>query len=140
MVTQSNFQLTQQLISNYYDFFNKKDYQGMLSLLSHDIVHEINQGGSEKGIEAFHKFLNTMDFHYDERLTNIEICVNQKADRAAAEFVCHGCYKNTANGLPPAKNQKYEIAVGTFFEIQSGKISRITNYYNLNNWIAQVGQ
>ncbi len=27
---------------------------------------------------------------------------------------------------------------GAFFDIRDGKIARVTNYYNLQDWIAQV--
>ncbi len=42
-------------------------------------------------------------------------------------------------GLPEARGQTYELPVGAFFEIRDGKVARVTNYYNLNDWIAQVG-
>ena len=28
---------------------------------------------------------------------------------------------------------------GAFFDVRDGKIARVTNYYNLDDWIAQVG-
>jgi hypothetical protein len=31
------------------------------------------------------------------------------------------------------------LPAGAFFEIADGKLTRISNYYNLNDWIAQVG-
>jgi hypothetical protein len=30
------------------------------------------------------------------------------------------------------------LPAGTFFSIRDGKISRVTTYYNLTDWIAQV--
>ncbi len=137
-MTQSNFQTTYELITKYYNFFNNKDYQGMLSLLSQDVVHDINQGERENGKESFKKFLGVMEVHYDETLKEIEISVSASGTRAAAEFICQGMYKKTADGLPPAKNQKYSLPVGTFFEVKDEQITRVTNYYNLNDWIAQV--
>jgi len=41
--------------------------------------------------------------------------------------------------LPPANGQKYVLPGGAFFDIRGGKIARVTNYYNLQDWIAQVG-
>jgi steroid delta-isomerase-like uncharacterized protein len=49
-----------------------------------------------------------------------------------------GEYLQTDEGLPPAKGQKYRLPAGAFFEIRDGKVARITNYYNLQDWIAQV--
>lgn len=127
-----------ELIQNYYNFFNNKNFIGMLSLVHSDIVHDINQGQREVGKNTFSDFLKSMDFHYDEHLTDIALFISQDGSRAAAEFICHGIYKQTAEGLPPASGQKYAIPVGTFFEIKNNLISRITNHYNLSNWIEQV--
>ena len=58
--------------------------------------------------------------------------------RAAAEFVVHGEYLNTDEGLPEASGQRYQLPAGAFFELRNGKVARISNYYNLQDWIAQV--
>jgi steroid delta-isomerase-like uncharacterized protein len=63
---------------------------------------------------------------------------NATGSRAAAEFLCRGIYRESAAGLPPAPGQRYELPVGCFFEIAAGKITRVTNYYNLNDWLRQV--
>jgi steroid delta-isomerase-like uncharacterized protein len=60
--------------------------------------------------------------------------------RAAAEFVVHGTYLKADDGLPPAHGQSYVLAAGAFFSIRSGKVSRVSNYYNLQNWLAQVSK
>jgi steroid delta-isomerase-like uncharacterized protein len=64
---------------------------------------------------------------------------NSEGNRAAAEFVVHGEYLADDQGLPPANGQTYVLPAGAFFEIAGGKLTRISNYYNLNDWIAQVG-
>ena len=110
----------------------------MLSLLDENVVHDISQGASQKGVAAFDAFLKRMDQHYDERLDQFVIMVNEDGTRGAAEFVCHGTYKATDAPLPPAKGQKYSIPVGAFFEIKNNKIARISNHYNLNEWIKMV--
>lgn len=63
---------------------------------------------------------------------------NEDGSRAAAEFVVHGEYLAGDEGLPPAKGQKYRLPAGAFFDIRDGKVARVTNYYNLQDWIAQV--
>ena len=50
-----------------------------------------------------------------------------------------GEYLKTDEGLPPAKGQTYRLPGGAFFEIRGGKIARVTNYYNLQDWLRQVG-
>jgi steroid delta-isomerase-like uncharacterized protein len=53
--------------------------------------------------------------------------------------VVHGEYHGTDEGLPPATGQKYVLPGGAFFDIHDDRIARVTNYYNLQDWIAQVG-
>lgn len=126
------------ILGSYYDAFNRADFSGMLNLLSEDIAHDINQGKREIGKEVFARFLKMMDFHYKESVRNLVVTVNDDGSRAGAEFIIDGTYKQTAEGLPPANNQSYSVPVGAFFEIKNGKIARVTNYYNLQEWIAQV--
>ena len=109
-----------------------------LSLLTDDVVHDINQGDREQGKEAFTKFMQKMNHHYREQLENIVVMANQDGTRAAAEFIVLGEYLNTDEGLPEAKGQTYRLPAGAFFDIRDGKVARVTNYYNLGDWIEQV--
>jgi steroid delta-isomerase-like uncharacterized protein len=128
----------QKIISAYYEAFNDKRFGDMLDLVTDDIIHDTNQGERTVGKDVFKSFLADMNTYYDEFLDNIVIMQNQDGSRASAEFICHGKYKTTCEGLPPANNQKYELPVGCFFEIKGDKIRRITNYYNMNDWLMQV--
>ncbi|WP_300621798.1 ketosteroid isomerase-related protein [Dokdonella sp.] len=127
------------LITNYYAAFNRGDWEGMLAHLTDDVVHDLNQGARESGREAFRAFLARMDRSYSERLEDIVVSTAPDGARAAAEYVVHGTYKADDEGLPPAKGQKYVLPGGAFFDIRGGRIARVTNYYNLQDWIAQVG-
>lgn len=104
------------------------------------MIHDINQGKREVGKHAFRDFLGSMDSRYDEQVRDLVVMVSDDDQRASAEFRIDGVYKATAPGLPPAKRQKYALPVGAFFELRAGKIQRVTNYYNLNDWIAQVSR
>lgn len=130
---------THDLISRYYAAFNASDPAGMLEVLSDDVQHDINQGGSELGREAFRAFLAHMDTHYREQARDLTVMASSDGLRAAAEFVIHGEYLKTDEGLPPAKGQEYALPVGAFFEVHGGLITRVTNYYNLQDWTRQVG-
>lgn len=126
----------QELISRYYDAFNRRDYAEMLALLTDDVVHDINQGAREVGKQAFTAFLARMDRHYRERV--VDLVVMSTDQRAAAEFVIEGSYLQTDEGLPPAHGQAYRLPVGAFFELRENRIARVTNYYNLPDWTRQV--
>lgn len=134
-----SMQETIALIENYYAAFNRGDWESMLGVLSEDVVHDLNQGSREKGRQVFRAFLARMDASYSEQLADIVVSSTPDGTRAAAEYVVHGTYKASDEGLPPARGQKYVLPGGAFFEIKDGRIARVTNYYNLQDWIAQVG-
>lgn len=129
---------TEKLIRSYYDAFNRGDMQTFLSLLDENVVHEINEGGVEKGKQAFAAFMERMDRHYQEEIRDLVVMVDGTGARAAAEFRVLGSYKLTDPGLPEARGQKYDLPVGAFFEVRNGKVVRVANYYNLRKWIALV--
>lgn len=130
---------TAALIERYYAAFNAGDNDAMLACLTEDVAHDINQGGRQSGKAAFRDFLTHMDRCYRERLTDIVVMTSPDGARAAAEFVVHGAYLATDEGLPPATGQTYVLPAGAFFEIRGGLIARVSVYYNLADWIAQVG-
>lgn len=129
---------TAALIRRYYEAFNKGDSEAMIACLTEDVIHDVNQGERRSGKDKFRAFSARMDHHYKERLENIAVMVSKDGTRAAAEFNVHGKYLNTDAGLPEAKGQTYVLPAGTFFAIRDGKIARVTTYYNLTDWIAQV--
>jgi steroid delta-isomerase-like uncharacterized protein len=79
-----------------------------------------------------------MDRSYVERLHDITVMTDASGTRAAAEYVVHGTYRADDEGLPKASGQAYVLPGGAFFEVRDGRIARVTNYYNLGDWIAQV--
>ncbi|KAA2284284.1 ketosteroid isomerase-related protein [Arenimonas fontis] len=129
-----------ELVLDYYAAFNRGDREAMLALLADKVVHDINQGGRETGKAAFAAFLERMDRCYREQLKDIVVMANGSGDRAAAEYMVHGEYLADDTGLPPARGQKYVLPGGAFFELRDGRIARVTNYYNLEDWIAQVSR
>jgi steroid delta-isomerase-like uncharacterized protein len=127
------------LIESYYAAFNSGDREALLEMLTDDVVHEINEGATETGKEAFRGFLQRMDRCYRERVEDLVVFTSHDPTRAAAEFFIHGAYLATDEGLPEAKGQTYHLRVGAFFDIRDGKITRVTNRYNLSEWMRMVG-
>jgi steroid delta-isomerase-like uncharacterized protein len=126
------------LIRRYYDAFNAGDAAGMLECVSSDIEHRVNEGGIRRGKVLFAEFCSHMGVSYREELRDVVIFANEDGTRGAAEFVVHGTYLKTDPGLPEAKGQTYILPAGGFFDLRDGKIARVTTFYNLNDWIAQV--
>lgn len=126
-------------VRRYYDAFNAGDREARLSLLAEDVAHDVNQGDREIGREAFRAFLARMDRCYRERLDDLVIMASEDGRRAAAEFTVHGEYLAADVGLPPARGQGYVLPAGAFLALDdAGGISRVSTYYNLEDWLRQV--
>ena len=127
-----------EIINKYFEAFNKGDVTGMLSLLDESVIHEANQGKTRHGKKAFEDFLAHMNHSYKEEIKDLVVMVSENGVNASAEFMVHGTYLKTDSGLPEAKNQKYVIRAGSFFEAANNKITRVTTFYNLPHWIELV--
>jgi steroid delta-isomerase-like uncharacterized protein len=125
-------------IARYFAAFNAGDTQTMLDCLSDEIAHHVNEGEIRRGKARFAEFCAHMSRCYKEELTEIVLFGSQDGSRAAAEFIVNGQYLATDEGLPEANGQSYRLPGGSFFELQDGKITRVTTYYNLADWMAQV--
>ncbi|MBX3159451.1 MAG: nuclear transport factor 2 family protein [Deltaproteobacteria bacterium] len=126
------------VVTAYYAAFNRGDWDGMCGYLTEDVAHDLNQGAREVGRATFRAFLDRMNRSYREQLRDI-VVMGGGAGRVAAEYVVDGEYLATDEGLPPAQGQRYSLAGGAFFELRGDKIARVTNYYNLQTWLKQVG-
>ncbi len=129
--------VSREIIEQYYEAFNAGAWDRMLGLLADDVAHDLNQGGREGGREAFGRFLARMERAYRERLEDIVILAGPPG-RFAAEWVVHGEYRADDDGLPPARGQRYVLPGGAFFTVDGGRITRVTNHYNLEDWLRQV--
>ncbi len=127
------------LLAAYYDAFNRGDSAAMLALLTDDVIHEPSQGAVRQGKAAFAEFLDHMNRCYSERVTDPVFLTSADGSHAAAEFMLDGTYKLTDGDLPPATGQTYRLRVGAFFVLRDGMIARVSNHYNLADWLAQVG-
>lgn len=125
------------LVTSYYAAFNRGDWDAMCALLADDVAHDLNQGGREVGRAAFRAFLDRMQRSYREQLRDIVVFAGP-AGRVAAEYVVEGTYLVADEGLPAARGQTYALPGGAFFEIADGAIRRVTNFYNLQDWLQQV--
>lgn len=126
------------LVEQYFETFNGGYFRTMLDLLDDDVIHDTNLMQGEKGKKAYEAFLNRQNECYQERIHDIVIMTNENNRNAAAEFYTTGTYKKTEPGQPPARGQVYTIRCGAFFEFNGDKFSRVTTYYNLQEWLDKV--
>ena len=125
-------------VKRYFDAFNAGDVHGMLDCLSEDVAHHVNEGQIRRGKEKFSAFCAHMNRCYREQLTDMVVFEAEGGTRAAAEYVVNGTYLETDEGLPEARGQTYRLPAGSFFDLSDGKITRVTTYYNLADWVKQV--
>ncbi|MDE4134223.1 nuclear transport factor 2 family protein [Phaeobacter sp. QD34_3] len=125
-------------IARYFEAFNAGDTDTMIDCLSDDVAHHVNEGNIRVGREKFAEFCDHMSRCYREELTDMVIFSSEDGTRAAAEYIVNGTYLETDAGLPEARGQSYRLPAGSFFDLKDGKISRVTTYYNLADWVAQV--
>jgi len=130
--------MTKTLIETYFAAFNAGDAAGMLACVSDDVEHHVNQGAVRRGKATFAEFCSHMGVSYREELRDMVIFASDDGTRAAAEFTVHGEYLQTDPGLPEAHGQRYILPAGSFFTLRDGQITRVTTYYNLQDWITQV--
>ena len=132
----------ERLIRAYYAAFNAGDMPAFLALLTEDVAHDVSQSGREAGRDKFARFMDHMNRCYRERIENVAVMVDATGLRAAAEFTVHGTYIATDPGVPPgtspARGQTYSLPAGAFFDLRDGKVARISNHYNLGDWVRQV--
>lgn len=129
---------TRDIVTAYYAAFNAGDTDAMLALVADDVRHDVNQGEPRHGKALFAEFNAHMTRCYRERLGNLTIFA--EGNRAAAEFIVNGTYLATDDGLPEATGQTYVLPAYAFLSVNgNGLIDRITTYYNLADWLRQVG-
>lgn len=128
-----------EIVLGFYNAFNRSDWAAMLALLADNVVHDVNQGPREVGKAAFAAHLQRVTTRYSEQLRDIVVMAAPDGDRAAAEYVVHGTYIADDVGMAPARGQQYVLSGGAFFTIRNHRIQRISNYFNEQEWIAQVG-
>lgn len=126
------------LIANYYDAFNRRDADALLALLAENVLHHPSQGTPRHGKAAFAAFLEHMNRCYREHVHEPIVLATPDGSHASAEFRLTGEYLASDEGLPEASGQHYDLRVGAFFDVVEGRIARVSNHYNLADWIAQV--
>jgi steroid delta-isomerase-like uncharacterized protein len=124
----------------YYEALNRHDPASAVALLDDEVVHELNQGPREVGKAPFREFLQRMEYCYHEQLVDIRLLASNDGTLAAAEYTVIGEYVADDIGMPPAAGQRYRMPGSAFFALREGRICRVSDHYNLQEWFSQVAQ
>jgi steroid delta-isomerase-like uncharacterized protein len=131
--------MSDQLIHAYFEAFNGQNESDLLAMLSDEVIHDINQGEREIGRERFKAFLTRMNECYREQIVDLVVMSDVTGTRFSAEYTVLGTYLKTDPGFPEASGQTYRLQAGSFFEVELAKVKRVTTYYNVREWLLQIG-
>lgn len=110
-----------QIVQQYYHYFNQQNWEGMLSLLSDDVVR--GAVGGTHGKDMYRAFLARMDQCYKETLSDMVLMADESGGRIACEFVVNGMYKQTDGNLP-GRQQEHRLPAGAFLTVSGGSSAR----------------
>lgn len=129
---------TTELLRAYYEAFNHADGGHVLSLLSEDATHDVDEGCRERSREALPLFMERPDLCYAGRIRDMRVMVDSKNTRTSGESIVGGVYKTTNSGLLEAHGRTDSRPGGAFIEIRAGKVAPLTNHDTLTVWLERV--
>ena len=133
-------QATEHLIAAFVEAFNTADNAAVLALLHDDVAFDMGSGAREIGAEKFRWSLATSAAHYKEQMADAVVLSSEDGMRGAVDFTLRGTYIATIEGMPKASGQRYALQTATLFEVDDGKIARLTSYRNMQEWIKQISE
>ena len=119
------------VVQSYVDAWNKRDSAALDTLLAADVIHEdFAQNARRKGrVEVVEYMRRTMATQPDFKLdvtTNIEDGRNVAIERTWA-----ATYTGPDPTGKPLTNRRISARGASFFEVEKGKIKRITDYWDV---------
>jgi len=122
----------EQLINNYHEAFNRKDIESVMSMFAEDAELTFVGAGTYKGKTEVRRFFEDTLW---KQFPTIKVSVNLKLVEEN-HVACEG----ELNGLASTGKEFNRIGFAEIFKIVSGKIARLTVYYDTPSMRAQVGK
>ena len=126
------------LVQDYYRAFFSKDWRKLWRLVDLGVVHDFNGTSFYSGAKELQDFLETKCAHYDEHCTGLSVRVGECPGHVVAEMTIQGRYVKTYGSLPSAHGQPYTLRVKACFNIESGRITRISTVFDFDEWLRQI--
>jgi len=130
---------TEKMMSGYLAAVNEHDLEKMLTFFTDDAVYDCMPMGKlsrgKKEIKDF--FSNTFTSFPDFKIEMKSAFM--AGDKGAGEWVMSGTFAQSTTPGVPATGKKFSVRGSTINEFREGKISRNTNYWNLAEFLQQVG-
>jgi steroid delta-isomerase-like uncharacterized protein len=130
---------TEKMMEDYIAATNAHDMEKVLSFLADDAVYECTPIGKvSQGKKEIKDFLSNTYTEFPDFKLEMKSGFNA-GDWGAGEWVMSGTFAQSTNPQMPATGKKFSVRGSTIMEFSGGKISRHTNYWNLAEFMQQVG-
>jgi steroid delta-isomerase-like uncharacterized protein len=119
--------------------WNAHDVERIAAFYTEDCIKEdVALGTSTRGKEE----MNALHRRVFEAFPDLRIELTSSFhtdDWAASEWVMSGTYSHQLPGLPPATGRSFSIRGSSIMKLHRGRISRVSDYWNLLSFLQQLG-
>jgi len=127
------------IIQAWVDAWNSGDPETLLALFTADAMwEEVPFGEASTGTDELRAAF-TNEFTTFNPITVMPKVAFQTETMAAAEVVFSGTYATTAEGLPPAAGQTFDVPTAVIFELDGDLIRRESDYFDAYSLLIQLG-
>ena len=129
----------EKMMNDYLAAWNAHDVEKILSFFTDDCVYDCTPiGKTSRGKKELKDFINSTFTDFPDHKLETKSGFNT-GDRSAGEWVMSGTFAHSSMPGVTATGKKFSIPGATITEIRGGKISRVTNYWNMAAFMQQVG-
>jgi steroid delta-isomerase-like uncharacterized protein len=126
------------VVTAFFDAFGRHDVEAIIALLSDDIVEDLPGVGPLEGIESERAFLTGLFAAFPDMV--VEVTRVMAASRiVAVEWVRRGSFTGQPFQGLPASGKAFVSRAAGFFEVDDGRISRITVHTDTGQFFRDLG-
>jgi len=126
-------------VEEFFEAMNRHDLEGMARLLDEQVVaEEVAEPEPCRGLEAFKASYRELFQGYPDCRCQVLATYD-----AGSEVICEVLWSATNSGEfrgSPPTGKAVELRIAYFFKFGQGRITRITEYYDLATLLVQQGQ
>lgn len=127
--------------SAYHEAWNRHDGEAVASFFTDDGVYaDQTLGQRNKGKEAIKRFVNATENGFSSDLRIVQLDMFTTDDRYALVWDMTGTHDgSTQDSVLPATGKKFTIRGASIGRLEGGKIKENTDYWNMIEFLTQVG-
>jgi steroid delta-isomerase-like uncharacterized protein len=129
----------EKMMGDYLAAWNAHDVEKILTFFTDDAVYEdVATGKVSKGKKEIKDFLSSTVTSFPD--VKIEVKSGfDNGEQGAAEWVMSGTFTHSNIPGVPATGKKFSVRGASINAFKGGKISGVTDYWNLASFLQQVG-